>query len=79
MIRDAAHRDGGALFLIARGERDLEFARGNHRVLEEQLVEIAQPEHQQRVRDLLLDAVVLPHQRRGGVRHAHLCVDARAA
>ena len=37
------------------------------RVFEKQLVEIAQAEHQQRVRHLLLDAVVLPHQRRGSV------------
>ena len=35
------------------------------RVFEEELVEIAQPEHQQRARNLLLDRVVLPHQRRG--------------
>ena len=67
VIGHAAHRDGGALFLVARGERDLELARGGDGVLEEQLVEIAQAEHEQRVGHLLLDAVVLPHQRRGGV------------
>ena len=69
---DAAHRDGGAFFLIAGGKGDFEFAGGHHGIFEEELVEIAQAEHQQRVGDLLFDAVVLPHQRRGGVRgHRH--------
>ena len=67
MIGDAAHRNRLALFLVAGGERDLELAGGGDGVVVEQLVEIAQPEHQQRVGDLLLDAVVLPHQRRGGL------------
>ena len=70
VVRHAAHRNRRAFFLVARGERDLQVARGDHRVLEEQLVEIAQPEHQKGVRHLLLDAVVLPHQRRRSVsRH----------
>ena len=68
VVGHAAHGDGRALFLVARGERDFQLARGHHGVFEEQLVEIAQAEHQQRVGHLLLDAVVLPHQRRGGVR-----------
>ena len=72
VVRHAAHGDGRALFLVARRERDLKLPRGRHRVIVEQLVEIAQPEHQQRVRRLLLDAVVLPHQRRGGVRRKSL-------
>ena len=67
VVRHAAHRDGRALFLVARGERDFELARRGDGVFEEQLVEIAQAEHQQGVGHLLLDAVVLPHQRRGGV------------
>ena len=67
VIRHAAHGDGCAFFLVAGGERDFQFARGDDGVFEEQLVEIAQAEHQQRVGDLLLDGVVLPHQRRGGV------------
>ena len=70
MERDAAHGNGVALFLVARGEGDFEFARGGDGVFEEELVEIAQAEHQQGVGDLLLDAVVLPHQRRGGVGHS---------
>ena len=54
VVGHAAHGNGRALFLVARGERDLQFARGHHGVFEEQLVEIAQPEHQQRAGDLLL-------------------------
>ncbi len=67
---DAAHGDGVALFLIARGEGDFEFARGGHGVFEEELVKIAEAKHEQGIGHLLLDAVVLPHQRRGGVGHS---------
>ena len=56
-----------AFFLVAGGEGDFEFARGDDGVFEEEFVEIAEAEHQQGVGDLLLDGVVLPHQRRGGV------------
>jgi hypothetical protein len=34
---------------------------------EKQLVEIAQAEHRQGIGNLLFDAVVLPHERRGGI------------
>ena len=44
VIRHAAHGNGGAFFLVARRERDLQFARRDDCVLEEQLVEIAQAE-----------------------------------
>ena len=67
MIRHAAHRNGRAFFLVARGQGDFEFARRSDGVLHEEFVEVAQAEHQQGVGDLLLDGVVLPHQRRGGV------------
>ncbi len=67
VIRHAAHRNRLALFLVARGERDFELAGGGDGVVVEQLVEVAEPEHQQRVRHLLLDAVVLPHEWSGGV------------
>src|SRR5205085_1605949 len=72
MKRDAAHRNGVLLVLIARRKRDLELTRGHYRVFEEELVEIAEAEHEERVGNLLLDAVVLPHQRRGGVAHRDL-------
>ena len=66
VIRHAAHRDRLALFLVARGQRDFEFPRRRHGVFVEQLVEVAEPEQQQRAGDLLLDGLILPHQRRGG-------------
>ncbi len=70
VVGNAAHGDGVALFLIARGEGDFEFARGGDGVFEEELVKIAEAEHQQGVGHLLFDAVVLPHERRGGVGHS---------
>ena len=73
VIGHAAHRDGLTLFLVARGEGDFELAGGGDGVFKEELVEVAQAEHQQGAGNLLLDGVVLPHQRRGGlsaVRHA---------
>ena len=65
VIRHAAHRNGRAFFFVPGGQGDLEFARGRHGVFEEKLVEISQPEHQQRARHLLFHSVVLAHQRRG--------------
>ena len=69
VIRHAAHGNGDAFFLVARGERDLQLARGDDRILEEELVEVAQAEEQQRAGMLFLDRGVLPHQRRGGLAH----------
>jgi hypothetical protein len=46
VVRHAAHGNGRSLFLVARGERNFQVARRNHRVFEEQLVKIAQAEHQ---------------------------------
>ena len=66
VIGNAAHRDRLALFAIARGQSDLQQARGHLRVVVEKLVEIAQAEKQQRLRMLLLDGVILPQQRRSG-------------
>ena len=64
VIRHAAHRNRIALFLVARGQRDLKLFRRRHRVFKKKFVEIAQAEHQQRTWNLLLDGMVLPHQRR---------------
>src|SRR5215472_4106040 len=44
VIGNAAHGDGLAFFAIARGERDLEFARSDHGIFVKQLVKIAQSE-----------------------------------
>ncbi len=66
VVRDAAHGDGRAFFLVAGGEGDFEFARGDDGIVEEHLVEIAKAEQEQRTGNLLLDRVVLPHERRRG-------------
>jgi len=67
VVGDAGHRNGSALFLVARGEGDFELARGEDGVVVEQLVEIADPEEKQRIAYLLLGSVVLLHQGLGGV------------
>src|SRR5262249_49987071 len=56
------HRDG-PLALLPRGQRELEQARTDLRVLEEQLIEVAEPEEQQVVRVASLQLPVLPHHR----------------
>ena len=65
MIGHAAHGYSGAFLFVAGGEGDFQFARGEDGVIEEELVEIAQAEHEQGAGNLLFDGVVLPHQRRG--------------
>ena len=62
MIRDAAHRDRRAAFvLITGGERNFEFAGGNDRVLIKHFVEIAQAEEDELAREASLHLMVLPH------------------
>src|ERR1035441_7104562 len=67
VIGDAAHGDGRAFFLVAGGEGDLQLARGEDGVFEEELVKIAEAEEEEGVGHLLFDGVVLPHQRGGSV------------
>ena len=69
VVGNAAHRDGDAFFLVARGQRDLQFAGGEDGVVEEKLVEVSQAEEQQGAGMLLLDGGILPHQRRGRLGH----------
>ena len=69
MIRYAAHRDVNALFLVAGSQGDLELAGGQHGIVEEQFVEIAEAEEQKSVGMLFLNGGVLAHQRRGGIGH----------
>ena len=71
MVRHAAHGNRRAFLLVARRKRDFQFARGDDGVVQEQLVEIPQPEHQQSAGNLLLDRVILPHQRRRGRFRIH--------
>ncbi len=63
--RHAAHLDVVAEMLAALGEGDIERRRGFHRVVEEQLVEIAHAVEQQMIRMRRLDGQVLAHHRRG--------------
>ena len=74
VIGNAAHGDGLAFFAIAGGERDLQFARGEHGVFVEEFVEIAEAEEQEGVGVAGFDRLVLLHQRCGGVGHASLIV-----
>jgi hypothetical protein len=72
VVRHAAHRHRIVLALVARGQREIEQPRADHRVLEEHLVEVTEPEQHQPIRMPLLDVQVLPHQRRlGGVPGGH--------
>jgi len=66
VIRHAGHPDRRARRGAARGEGDVEQARGALRILVEQLVEIAHAVEEQHVGMLRLDAQVLLHH--GGVR-----------
>ncbi len=63
MVGNSAHGQGDAIDLLARGEGDLQLARGGDGVLEEELVKVAHAEEQQRGGMLFLDCGVLPHQR----------------
>ncbi|MNS54051.1 hypothetical protein D3C72_868310 [compost metagenome] len=64
MERDAGHADRHAAGLSARRQRDVQQPRGLLGVVMEQLVEVAHPIEQQRVRMIRLDAEVLLHHRR---------------
>src|ERR1700674_556298 len=57
VVRDTTHGNRLAFFAVSRGERDLEFARGNDRVLVEKFVEVTEAEEQQGVRVARLDGV----------------------
>ena len=69
VVRHATHGDGDAFFLVARGQRDLQFLRRQDGVVEEKFVEIAQAKEQQGAGMLLLDGGILPHQRGGRLGH----------
>ena len=63
MIGNSAHGQGDAIDLLARGEGDLELARGGDGVIEKELIKVADAEEEQRGGMLFLDGGVLPHQR----------------
>ena len=59
---------GTLLGLVTGGESELQFARGDDGVLEEQLVEVTHAEEEQRVRMRVFCRPILPH-RRGKAGH----------
>jgi hypothetical protein len=69
VVRNTAHRDGLALLLIPRGERDLKLFGSNDSILKKEFVEIAQAKEEQRLRMALFNRTVLPHQRRRKLCH----------
>ena len=66
MVRDAAHRRLllGGFAAVARGENEIQLARGELRVLVEHLVEVAEAEKEDGILILLLDLKILAHHRR---------------
>jgi hypothetical protein len=69
--RDAAHGNAAAVGVFrSRGERQLEGARRDERVLVEHFVEVAHAEEQDRVAMLILRVEILPH--RGRRRRGHV-------
>src|SRR6266853_583214 len=77
VIRNAAHGNGLALFAVARGESDLQLARGDDRVFIEKFIEIPKTKKQQGVRVARLDSVILLDQRCCRLAHSRvtlLCV-----
>jgi len=76
MERHAAHADRDASRLAAGGQRDVEKARRLLGIVVEQLVEIAHPVEEQRIRMVGLERQVLNHHRRmlgavGGLAHGY--------
>ena len=69
VIGHAAHGNRDSFFFIAGGQRDLQLFRRHHGIVEEQFVEVAQPEKQECGGMIFLDRGILPHQRSGGLGH----------
>jgi len=69
VVGHTTHGDVDTLFFVPRSQSDLQFARRQHRIVKKQFVEIAEPEKQERSGMLLLNGGILPHERRGKLRH----------
>ncbi len=61
MVGHPAHGNRNALFLVTRGQRNLQLARRQNCVVQEKLIEVAQPEEKQSAGMLFLDGGILPH------------------
>ena len=64
VVRDAAHRYAPALTDLPGSERDLELAGGYRGIVPKELIEVAEPEHQQRAREAGPEILILAHHRR---------------
>ena len=71
MDGNAAHRDRLAGILAAFGQRDVEARRGDLRIVEEQLEEIAHAVEEQSIASLVLQAPVLDHHGGWGIGAGH--------
>ena len=69
--RDAAHRNRLPLLFVSRRQRDLQLPRSYQRIVEKQLVKIAEPKEQECIAGLLLGGMILTHQRRRRLRGRH--------
>ena len=78
VVRHAAHGDGLAALLVAGGQCDLQLARARDGVLEEEFVEVAEAEEEERAGVLPLQLLVLPqHRRERGVSRRHVPLSLR--
>jgi hypothetical protein len=74
VVRDTTHRDRVLFAFVAARQRQIERARDDDGVLEEHLVEVAEPKKDHAIGMRLFDLEVLAHQRRidgigNGTRH----------
>ncbi len=77
VVRHATHRNRVLFALVAAGQRQIERARDDDRVIEEHLVEVAEPKKDHAIGMRLFDLEVLAHQRRidgigDGTRHGSM-------
>ena len=75
VVGHAGERDTHVLAHRLGGQRDLEFGGDETGVIVERLVEIAQPEEEDRVRIALLEVQVLQADRRGHAARLHAAGD----
>src|SRR6266446_6243005 len=72
MMRHTAHRLRIAAFFVTSSQRYLQFARPNHRIVEEEFIKVAQAKKQQCARMLLLKLLILSQHGCCGCGHKKL-------